>query len=112
LAGLADHVAPDRHGVGFGLAAITAGLAVPTPSQAASTSDADAELIQLSAKFVALETERYLLCRHDAYAPDFGPNHERYERLSDEQQHTIDMLEECEPPTSSNGCCSGFTRKC
>jgi hypothetical protein len=93
----------EGHFVSWGLTAIAAGLAMPTQSHAATASDADAELIALCAKFVALETERHLLCRHDAYAPDFGPNHEVYARLSDEQGHTINTLEECEPPTSPSG---------
>jgi hypothetical protein len=43
---------------GFGLAAIAAaGLAVPTQSQAATASDADAELIRLCAEFVEREQQ-------------------------------------------------------
>ena len=67
------------------------------------TDGADAELIRLCAQFVELETEHYLLLRHDPKAPDFGPNYELYERLSDEQQHITEMLEQCEPPTSQAG---------
>ena len=87
---------------GIGITTIAAGLAVPALASAAPDG-ADADLIRLCAKFVALQTEHYLLCRHDAYAPDFGPNHELYERLSDELQQTIEMIEQCEPPTSPGG---------
>jgi hypothetical protein len=89
---------------GIGLTSIAAGLAARSALASAAPGDsADAELVALCAKFVALETERYLLHIHDVWAPDFGPNHERYEGLSDEQQHTIDMIEECEPPTGPRG---------
>jgi hypothetical protein len=56
---------------GFGLAAIAAGLAVPTPSQAASASP-DAELIALCDRLVQLRTLELAMIKQMDEAGDDG----------------------------------------
>jgi hypothetical protein len=64
----------------------------------------DAELIALCDQFLSIETEMFLLMDHDEQAPDFGPNHARYEELGNEKDRLIEMIEEFQSPTTPAGC--------
>jgi hypothetical protein len=90
-----------RSAMRLSLAALTAGMAAPAIAR--TKTGMDAGLIALCDQFVANETERHLLCEHDEYAPDFGPNHARYKQLGNEQAHLIDVIEECQSPTTPAG---------
>jgi hypothetical protein len=63
----------------------------------------DAVLIGLCNQLVEARTEDCLLCQHDEYAPDFGPNNAHYERLRDDQDRLVDSISECKPPGSPAG---------
>jgi hypothetical protein len=54
-------------------------------------------------QLVAIETELWLLPEHDDYAPDFGPNHARYQQLGAEQKRLMGLISECQPPTDAAG---------
>ncbi|WP_158927060.1 hypothetical protein [Acidisphaera sp. S103] len=92
-----------RSAIGFSLAAMAAGLTVPALASAAKP-DADAKLIALYDQFVSLQTEWFLLQDHDEHAPDFGPNHARYEQVCDEQNRAADLIDKCGSPTTLAGC--------
>ena len=49
------------------------------------------------------ETELWLLAEHDEHAPDFGPNHARYEQLIDERDRLMELISECQSPTDQAG---------
>ena len=53
---------------------------------------------------MSIQTEWYLLQNHDEHAPDFGPNHARYERLNNEHVRLIGIIDECQSPTTLAGC--------
>lgn len=95
------HITPTRRtAMRFSAAAIIAGLTTPV---LAAVANPDADLIALCDQWVSIETERCLLCQHDEYAPDFGPNNVRYERLGNDMERVIDLVEECDSPTTSAG---------
>jgi hypothetical protein len=90
-----------RSAMCISLAALTAGLTAP--AQAAPAANPEATLIDLCNRLVAAETEECLLIDHDAYAPDFGPNHARSNQLNEERERLEGLIEECEAPASAAG---------
>jgi hypothetical protein len=61
------------------------------------------KLAALCNQLVAIETELWLLPEHDEHAPDFGPNHARYEQLIDERDRLMELISECQPSTDAAG---------
>jgi len=90
-----------RSAMRFSLAALTAGLTVP--ALAASDTSPDTNLINLCDRLIAVETEECLLVAHDECAPDYGPNHARYNELIGERERLEGLIEDCEPPANAAG---------
>lgn len=90
-----------RSAMRFSLAALTAGLTVPV--LAAPSPSRDAALIDLCDRLIAVETEECLLVKHDEHAPDYGPNHARYNEVIGERERLEGLIEDCEPPVTTDG---------
>lgn len=65
---------------------------------------ADAELIALCERLVALRRQECLICTEDPLAPDEGPQHARFEAVLDEQNQMEKRIYDTPEPVSSDGC--------
>jgi hypothetical protein len=89
-----------RNALRLSAAALVAGFTTPALAIAAAP---DAELVTLCDQLVGIKTELRLLAEHDEHAPDFGPNHARYQQFADAQRRLTVLISECQSPTDAAG---------